>query len=263
MVIRQVTPNITTLSVPFARFGRFNIGGRATLVRLQSGSVAVFSPVALTPDVKTHISSFGTVRYIIAPDFEHHIFLGPWHQEYPDAKVIGVEGLSEKRARQNNEAVPFGVVFTKADYGKTKVDEEFDGEFDYEYLPSHINKELVFLAKREKTLIEADLMFNLPATEQYSKAGGVGGGLLSKLFVRLQGTSPGAIKWQQRFIWYGSSGKDRPAFSSSVAKIARWDFDRIIPCHGDVVESGGNEVFKKLFAWHLEADSNAKAGKKD
>ena len=31
MVIRSVTPNITTLSVPFLRFGRIRIGGRGTI----------------------------------------------------------------------------------------------------------------------------------------------------------------------------------------------------------------------------------------
>jgi hypothetical protein len=31
MVIRNVTPNIVTFSVPFARFGKFKIGGRGTL----------------------------------------------------------------------------------------------------------------------------------------------------------------------------------------------------------------------------------------
>jgi hypothetical protein len=31
MVIRQVSPAITTLSVPFLRFGRFKIGGRGTI----------------------------------------------------------------------------------------------------------------------------------------------------------------------------------------------------------------------------------------
>jgi hypothetical protein len=31
MVIRQVTPQITTLSVPFSRFGLIKFGGRATL----------------------------------------------------------------------------------------------------------------------------------------------------------------------------------------------------------------------------------------
>jgi hypothetical protein len=31
MVIRKVTPDITTLSVPFLRFGKIKIGGRGTL----------------------------------------------------------------------------------------------------------------------------------------------------------------------------------------------------------------------------------------
>jgi hypothetical protein len=31
MVIRDVTPNVVTLSVPFARFGKVPIGGRATI----------------------------------------------------------------------------------------------------------------------------------------------------------------------------------------------------------------------------------------
>ncbi len=31
MVIRDVTPNVVTLSVPFLRFGRFPIGGRGTI----------------------------------------------------------------------------------------------------------------------------------------------------------------------------------------------------------------------------------------
>lgn len=33
MVIRDITPNVVTLSVPFSRFGRVHIGGRATLGR--------------------------------------------------------------------------------------------------------------------------------------------------------------------------------------------------------------------------------------
>lgn len=31
MVIRQVTPNITTCSAPFLRFGRLKVGGRGTI----------------------------------------------------------------------------------------------------------------------------------------------------------------------------------------------------------------------------------------
>ncbi|OCK82902.1 hypothetical protein K432DRAFT_380006 [Lepidopterella palustris CBS 459.81] len=251
MVIREVVPNvITTYSTPFWRFGRIKIGGRGTIVRLQSGALAVFSPVALTDDVKATVAKLGEVKYIAALDIEHHIFLGPWHAAYPNAKVLGPEGLPEKRAKQKNEDVPFTVVFSAKK--KDTVDPEFDSEFEYEYVSAHPNKELVFNHKPTRTLIEADLVFNLPATEQFSKSGVSGTtGFLTKLFSALNNTS-GAAMGQRRFIWYAISGKDRKGFNGSIAEIDKWDFDRIIPCHGDVIETGGKGIFHKIMAWHLE-----------
>lgn len=71
MVIREVVPRtIITLSVPFSRFGRIKIGGRGTIVRLENGSLAVFSPVALTEDVKQKVAELGEVKYITALDIE-------------------------------------------------------------------------------------------------------------------------------------------------------------------------------------------------
>lgn len=72
-VIRRVTDSITTLSAPFSRFGRIHIGGRGTLVRLQNGTVAVFSPTALTPEAKSAVSAMGELRYIAALDLEVNI----------------------------------------------------------------------------------------------------------------------------------------------------------------------------------------------
>jgi hypothetical protein len=40
--------------------------------------------------------------------------------------------------------------------------------------------------------------------------------------------------------------------AASTARIDRWDLARIVPCHGDVIETGGKEVFRKVLAWHLE-----------
>lgn len=257
MVIRQVTSNISTLSVPFARFGRIQIGGRATIVRLPSSALAVFSPVALTEEVRAHISALGAgpVRYLVAPDMEHHIFLSAWSAAFPDAKLIGPSGLPEKRARQANKPAEFDVVYPDdLAQPKPSVDAEFDAEFDVEYIPSHPNKELVFLHRRDRTLLEADMLFNLPATEQYSRVPeSHRGNIWSTLFGAAQTTDPklGAT-WQKRFIWYGFSARDRPAFNASVARIAAWDFDRIIPCHGDVIEKDGKEVWKRMFAWNID-----------
>lgn len=259
MVIRDVVPNvITTCSVPFARFGRIKIGGRGTIVRLQNGSLAVFSPVALTEEVKKKVESMGEVKYITALDAEHHIFLGPWHQQYPNARVLGPETLPEKREKQNNEKVPFHVVFESTKKHEVTVDPEFDAEFEYEYVHAHANKELVFNHKPTRTLIEADLVFNMPATEQYSKSGIDGtSGILTKLFstfTHMRGEAMG----QRRFLWYGVSSGDRKAFNASIAKINEWDFERLIPCHGNVIESGAKTRFQQVMKWHLDAALKAR-----
>lgn len=172
MVIRDVVPGITTLSVPFELAGRVKTGGRGTLVRLSTSSLAIFSPVYLTPEVRAKIESLGTLRYIVALNIEHHLFISSWVEAFPTADVICMEGLPEKRAK--NEAmkgVKFTHVFMSQSKTSMKISAEFDSEFQYEFLNSHQNKELVFLHQPTRTVIEADLIFNLPATEQYSKTG--------------------------------------------------------------------------------------------
>jgi len=254
MVIRDVTSNITTLSVPFLRFGMVKVGGRATIVKMKTGSLAVFSPVALTSEVKAKVASMGTMKYIVAPDIEHHIFMSPWAQEYPNAELIGPEGLPEKRQGDpSTSKEKFKHVFTPKNQREMQISPEWDAEFDCEYFHSHQNKELVFLHKPSKTLIEADVLFNLPAAEQFSRSGvAATAGVFSKLFGAIMNTR-GDMVWQKRFLWYGAASSNRTAFADSAKRVARWDFDRIIPCHGDVIETGGKSVFNTATAWFQEA----------
>ena len=251
MVIRDVTPEIATFSLPFKRFGRINIGGRATVVRLASGGLAAFSPVALTDAVKAKVSSMGTVKWIIAPALEHHIFLDDWHKQFPDAKLIGPYELKAKREK-SGKPLPFAHLWKKDE--APSVDADFDQEFEYTYVYAHPNKELVFNHKPTKTLIQADLMFALPAKEQYSKTDvDPSGGILTKLFIYLNNPYANPPTGQRRFLWYGMSSGDRPAFNRSIRTIDAYDFQRIIPAHGDCIESGAKQLFRTVFKWHLDS----------
>ncbi|KAI3397817.1 hypothetical protein diail_10350 [Diaporthe ilicicola] len=258
MVIRNITPNVVTFSVPFKRFGTIPVGGRGTVVKLTSGALAVFSPVAMTDDVKAKLAELGgKVKYIVATDIEHHIFITEWHQAYPEARIIGPEGLYEKRVKQsaNDPKIgkeEFAVIFTAKDKLNIKIDDEFDRDFLYEYVDSHANKELVFLYKPERIMIEADLMFNLPADEQYSKCpeSEKKVGFPGSLFVSLQSTQ-GEAKGMKRFLWYVLSARDRAGFNESVKRINDWDFDTLIPCHGETLVGNGKETFTRIFEWHL------------
>ena len=228
-------------------------------MRLENNSLAVFSPTALTSDVRTAVEALGNnVRYITALDFEHHIFITEWAKAFPNAKVLGVEGLPEKRqASKETAGTNFQHVWTQKNKADFTVDPDFDRAFDYEYVGSHGNKELVFFHKPDRTLIQADLMFNLPATEQYSRTKeGAESGFLTKMFVGLM-SAEGSAKWQKRFLWYVASSKDREGFNKSIRKINGWDFEKIIPCHGDVIESGAKGIFQNVMEWHLNASKKA------
>ncbi|KAJ5785873.1 uncharacterized protein N7503_011085 [Penicillium pulvis] len=253
MVIRAVTPEITTFSLPFARFGIVRFGGRGTLVKLATGSLAIFSPISLTPEVRETVQTQGgNVKYIIAPDLEHHLHLTAWKDAFPDAHILAPHGLWEKRQKSPEfKDTHFEHVYK--DGAPKSISEEFDAEFDVEYVQGHSSREVVLLHKPSRTLIEGDLIFNLPATEQYSKTKeGATANFLTRLVLpalSLHAPSTG----HRRFAWY-ILAKDRTSFAESMRRIDRWNFDRLIPCHGDVVEKGAKGVFQDVMAWYLKND---------
>lgn len=219
--------------------------------------MAVFSPVNLTAEVHDAINALdGKIKYIAALDLEHHLQLTAWKEAFPDAEIIAPEGLWEKRqSSPEHKDTKFEHVFTKEGVrkGKQGVSEEFDAEFETEYVYGHPSRELVFLHKPSCTLIEADLLFNLPAREQYSKTREGPSGLLTKIANTFMSATPPATL-QKRFVWYILASADRQAFIRSMKRIDGWDFNRLVPCHGDVVESGGKGVFRTVMEWFVEAD---------
>ncbi|KAF3931472.1 hypothetical protein ABW19_dt0204166 [Dactylella cylindrospora] len=252
LVTREVTDSITTFSVPFLRAGLIKFGGRATVAKLSSGGLLVFSPVPLTDDVSSTITALGgQVDYLVAPDMEHHMNLGPWKAAFPAARVIGPAELYDKRKKQGNEDVPFDFPLTAANKKTIEFPADFTADFDLEYFDGHMAKEVVLLHKPSRTVIEADLIFNTPSNEQYSKTGeDPKSGFFTKLAMHIWTTTQG--KSQQRFIWYAAA-KDKKSFNASSKIVDGWDFDRIIPCHGDVIETGAKSVFQRLFAWNIAA----------
>ncbi|KAI5290433.1 hypothetical protein KEM54_001552 [Ascosphaera aggregata] len=253
MVVRDVCQSIATFSLPFSRFGCVPIGGRATIVKLQTGALAVFSPVAYTPSVKGKVNSLGNrVKYLIAPDIEHYLQIQAWKTLYPSAEIIGPHGLQEKfETNPATKDLKIDYIFTPDNKHQLKIKPDFDEEFDYEYVDAHQNRELVFCHKPTKTLIEADLMFNLPAHEQYSKsAENPQGSAQAKLMNKAGSAAVNCNSWQRRFLWYAAL-RDHKSSKPSIARVANWHFERIIPCHGDVIEEDAKSVFLDVFKWYL------------
>ncbi|KAE9390332.1 hypothetical protein BT96DRAFT_889413 [Gymnopus androsaceus JB14] len=240
LVIREVTSDIWTFSRPFGRgpFGFLPWGGRSTAVKLSSGDVWVLASTPLTEDTKTTIDSLGTVKWIISADIVHHIFLGQFKKAYPEAKVIGVDGLKEKKKQNKEDLVidgEYGVDSPSALYG-------FEDEIKACYFSGFANKDVAFLHVASRTLIVADLLFNLPGTEQYSKS------KTSPKIPIIGKLNPesGLLKW---LLW--SIGDNKDAMRRDIKTVCDWDFDRVIMCHGDVIESDGKKAWENSYSKYL------------
>ena len=240
--IRSLTPDISTFSGPFDRFGVFKIGARSTAVKLADASLLIFSPIPWSSEVESELERLSSskpakVAYLVAPDREHYLQITDYARRFPAAKIIGVEQLESKLPD-----VKFHKIFGDARFEGVRCG--FEDEVDTVYVPGHLNKELVLVHRHSKTLIEADLLFNLPALEQYSGSSSSAGilGFLSP-FRHLKADS-GAHRWFNQNM----ACKDKPSFTASIRQLHKLDFDRLIPCHGETIDTGAKAVFEQAFA---------------
>ncbi|KAJ7322897.1 hypothetical protein DFH08DRAFT_888212 [Mycena albidolilacea] len=233
LVIREVTPEITTFSKPFLRFGILPFGGRSTAVRLSTGDVWVLASTPLTPDTKAAIDKLGPVKWIMGADAVHTMYLGQFKSQYPEAKVIGVEAVVEKKKAE-------GLVLDGA-YGKDAPDTKygFEDEIYACYFSGFANKDVAWFHASSKTLIVADLLFNLPGKEQYSKS-------KSSSKVPLFGKLDPWGSVHKHFVW--GQGKDKAAMKRDANTVLGWAPERIIMCHGDVIETDGTKAWATAYS---------------
>ncbi|MBW4681786.1 MAG: DUF4336 domain-containing protein [Microcoleus vaginatus WJT46-NPBG5] len=146
---------------------------RMTVVKLDSGGLLIYAPVAPTPEcvrlMKELVEKHGDVKYIILPTIsglEHKVFVGPFARRFPSAQVFVAPsqwsfplnlplswlGLPAKRT----QVLP-------QECSKTP----FAGQFDYAILgPVELGPgrfaEVAFFDHRSRTLLLADSVVSIP-----------------------------------------------------------------------------------------------------
>ncbi|KXN86658.1 hypothetical protein AN958_09836 [Leucoagaricus sp. SymC.cos] len=251
-VIREVARNVWTFSRPFARFGVIPFGGRSTAIKMRDGGVWLLASTPLDGETKSTLNSLGPVQFIVGADAVHHLFLGEYKKEYPSAKVIAPEAA---RPRLEDKSLNFDGAWgrdppdTKYGFEELRLGTRLlpSAQLETEHFSSHFdgfkNKDIAFFHPESKTLIEADLLLNLPCHEQYSK---VKSGGRSLGFLNVNPWS-----WlHPRIVW--SLGVDKAAMKRDAKTVASWDFERIIPCHGDVIEGKGKDAWLNTYKFYLQ-----------
>jgi hypothetical protein len=71
---------------PVVAFYGFAHPTRMAVIRLQDGSLFVWSPTALGADLKQEVDALGSVRHLVSPNMLHHLYRGEWKSTYPHAR---------------------------------------------------------------------------------------------------------------------------------------------------------------------------------
>jgi hypothetical protein len=223
--MRQIANDIWVQERPFKLLG-MDMGVRMTLIKLADGSLFVHSPVSLDSALREEIDRLGRVAFVVAPNRLHHLFVGEYFAAYPTAAFYAAPGLESKRP----DLKFTGVLGNEAPSG-------WAGQIDQIHCDgSRFLNEMDFYHRASRTLMLTDIAFNICRTE--SRLGRI------------------VLTIDQSYGHFGSSlvGKlmllrARSKWRATIDQMLHWDFDRIIVCHGDIVESDGKETFRRAFAF--------------
>lgn len=208
------------------RYLGVQMGRRMTVVRLATGGLWIHSPVPLDHQLRGELADRGPVRFVVpASDLHGHLFMEQYRAAYPDARLFAAPGLADKRKDLTFDG----------ELGPTP-DASWAEDLDQAPLEGHRLGEIEFFHRPSRTLIAGDLIFNVGSDRP----------LLTRLFcngLRLRrrvGPTP----------MFRSSVRDKPAARRSLDRILAWNFDRVIPGHGDIIDSGGHRAVEEgLGGW--------------
>jgi len=194
--------------------GLIRIPVRMTVIRLEEGPLILHSPIPIPPELRSELDGLGPVGFIVVPE-AHGRFAGEAARAYPAARL-----LAAPRAPRRRKGLDFrGSVDDRAPA-------EWAGQVESLLLLGFRLHEVVLFHRASRTLLITDLCFHI----QRASAP------LARLFFRANGM------WQH----FGPSRiirrvgvSDRTAFGQSLERVLEWDFERIVPGHGDVLEHGG------------------------
>ena len=225
-MLRQLHENLWIADMPASRLG-FEFGARMTIVRLKSGLLWVHSPIELEP-FQAELDALGEIGFVVSPFRFHYMHLADFAAAYPDAKFFAPPGLNMEKMK----TVRFA--------GRLKDGPRLEWKDDLDQLlvkGNALDNEVVFYHKPSRTLIVADLCFNIPPdrsglTSTIAGALGVLGQMAPSRNFKVMTRNPSLVR-------------------QTIKRILKWDFERVVLSHGDIVEADAKLKFRQAFAYLL------------
>ncbi|NVK58210.1 MAG: DUF4336 domain-containing protein [Alteromonadaceae bacterium] len=203
---------------------------RMTVIRLEGDELWVHSPIKLSSTIKEQLENLGRVKYLVAPNHLHHLFLPEWTIAYPNAEVYGTDEVIKKRS---------DITFTAS---LNQVQEwPWGANIDQVlFSGSPLMEECVFFHKDSGTLIVTDLVENFSGKEfsGWQRA-------IAKIVGILAPHGKTPLDWRLSFLFKKSDARKH------IQKIVAWEPNILVMAHGEIVTKDTKEFLAKSFSWLL------------
>ncbi len=222
--LSKLADNIWCVDRPL-RFLGFEMGTRMTVVRI-ADTLWVHSPVELDDALKQELDALGSVRWVVAPNRYHHLYVPSFARAYPEADMFCCPGLQKKRPDIEFKGELSGAL------------DEWASDFDCTLVGgAPIFNELLFCHRASRTLIATDIFINMGRSEEHAP---------TRWLLKIDGAYD-KLAAPRTFKYLFT--RDRTKLKASVDVMLNWNFDRAIMAHGSVVDSGAKPTVSEAFRW--------------
>ena len=226
-MLEEFGPSLYVADGPRVSFFGFPYPTRMALARLRDGSLWVWSPIELSPELDRAVDALGPVRHIVSPNKIHHLFLKEWAERWPDAQIHAPPGLATRRPDLHFDT----------DLGDA-ADSAWAADIDQTiFRGSFAMEEVVFFHRPSRSAIFCDLVQRHdPAVMKGLK------GLLMRLdgLVGEHGSTP--REWRASFL-------RRSRARMARARVLAWEPERLVIAHGACVRENATQTLARALAW--------------
>ncbi|MCK8483723.1 DUF4336 domain-containing protein [Aliiroseovarius sp. S2029] len=227
-MISQFGPEIWLADGPSIKAAAgFHYPTRMVVIRLPGNDLFVWSPIALTDALRHEVSALGRVKYLIAPNTLHHVFMSDWIAAFPDAAPFAAPGLPAKRS-------DIAFAGTLSDTPETV----WAGAIDQiAFAGNAITTEIVFFYRPSGTILFTDLLQQLPK-------GWFSGwrAVIARLDLMTEPEPAVPRKFRIAF-------RDKAALRRAVHRVKSWEPQAVIMAHGSPVTDNARAFLDRAFAW--------------
>jgi hypothetical protein len=203
---------------------------RSVIASLMNGDLWVWSPVKLTPALRSEVDRLGPVRHLVSPNKLHHLYLQDWKKAYPESQLWGPESTIKKRP---------DIEFQKALQGSSPLGwfDEIDQAW---FRGSFAMDEIVFLHRPSGIAIVADLIQTF--SDHFLREHWGWWRFLARLDGLTQEQACAPLEWRLSFI-------NRAPARHARDKVLSWACRSVIVAHGEWPRENGNALLAKSLRW--------------